>query len=64
MYTILTDKLGLISHPDLTCHLTSKLSLYRVIGFCSGLVVGIPPTRIVLRSSQDLSVLMGVPPSI
>ena len=41
---MVTDKLGLVSHPDLTCHLTRKLSL-RFHG--SGLVVGVPPTSII-----------------
>ena len=44
MYAVVMIKLGLVSHLDLTCHLTRKLSL----GFWGlGLVVGVPPTSIV-----------------
>ena len=44
MYAVVTDKLGLVSHPDLMCHLTRKLSS-RFHGL--GLVAGVPPTSIV-----------------
>ena len=44
MYAVVTVKLGLVSCPDSTCHLTCKLSSR----FCGlGLVVGVPPTSIV-----------------
>ena len=44
MYAVVTDKLGLVSHSDLMCHLTRKLSS-RFHG--SGLVVSVPTTSIV-----------------
>ena len=54
MYDVVTIKLSLVSRPDLTCHLTRKLSS-RFWG--SGLVVGVPPTVL-------FGALVGVPPNV
>ena len=49
IYAMVMVKLGLVSHLDLTCHLTHKLSLRF---YSSGLVAGVPPTSIIRGISE------------